>query len=133
MAKSTVKRKTSYITRCYNSTKGKYKHIDITLVIFFFTIFQWRGGEKGKFSYLQLFIHIMEILNQNIKSYRRGLMMKKSTKLIIVVLLIIVGFMMHFSSQSIENSTAMYINYTGKVIFAILIGIMIYDAFRKEK
>ncbi|MGM0780209.1 MAG: hypothetical protein ACQEXE_26910 [Bacillota bacterium] len=59
--------------------------------------------------------------------------MKRSTKLTIVFFIIIGAFMFNFSSETISENTLNIINNIGMVIFLLFIGIMVFDAFRKEK
>ncbi|MEK3822222.1 hypothetical protein MKY20_24375 [Cytobacillus sp. FSL W8-0315] len=59
--------------------------------------------------------------------------MRKSTKLTIVFFLIIGAFMFNFSSKTINENTLNIINNIGMVIFILSIGLMVFDAFRKEK
>jgi hypothetical protein len=58
--------------------------------------------------------------------------MKKSTKLIIAFFLILSGFMVHFSSEPINGNAIKIINNTGQIILTLVIGFILYNAFRKD-
>lgn len=59
--------------------------------------------------------------------------MNKSTKLILAFFLILSGIMVHFSSEPINDSTIKIINNTGQIILTLVIGFILYNAFRKDK